>query len=121
MLKLTGSNHSTRTIHPGMRLCWSLVAGTLTLIAQAAGLCDAPKSDGKPAAPSPPLYPPAIKGESLEIAKEHSAGCQTCHLRSDQATMHASTAVVIGCTDCHGGNAAITAAGLDRSSAAYAA
>ncbi len=34
--------------------------------------------------------------------------------------MHASAAVVIGCTDCHGGNATITAAGLDRSSTAYA-
>ncbi len=72
MLNLTGSNHSSRRIHPGTKwVCWSLTAISLTLIAQAAGLCDALKSDGKPATSAFPLYPPAIKGESLKSLKSY--------------------------------------------------
>ncbi|HVJ62950.1 MAG TPA: hypothetical protein VM555_09580, partial [Tahibacter sp.] len=33
-----------------------------------------------------------------------SAGCVSCHTVSDRKTMHASEAVVLGCTDCHGGD-----------------
>jgi len=36
-----------------------------------------------------------------------SAGCLSCHVRSDALTMHATPAVRLGCTDCHGGNPAI--------------
>ncbi len=40
-------------------------------------------------------------------ADEKSKGCVSCHTDSDRKTMHASSAVVLGCTDCHGGNAGI--------------
>ncbi|MBI3848712.1 MAG: hypothetical protein HY298_00265 [Verrucomicrobia bacterium] len=33
-----------------------------------------------------------------------SRGCLECHKGIDQPTMHASPNVVLGCTDCHGGN-----------------
>ena len=33
--------------------------------------------------------------------------CETCHTATDRPTMHASPAVVIGCTDCHGGDASV--------------
>ena len=42
--------------------------------------------------------------ESQEEADQKSAGCKSCHKKSDSATMHSSPAVRLGCTDCHGGN-----------------
>jgi LPXTG-motif cell wall-anchored protein len=43
--------------------------------------------------------------QSPQEAEAKSAGCVTCHTPMDAATMHESTAVRIGCTDCHGGDA----------------
>jgi len=39
-------------------------------------------------------------------ANAKSVGCMECHTTTDAHTMHASPNVVLGCTDCHGGNAA---------------
>ncbi|MDQ8036911.1 MAG: hypothetical protein REI12_05780, partial [Pedobacter sp.] len=49
---------------------------------------------------------PAAQSEASAFAK--SEGCMGCHVASDRHTMHANPAVVLGCTDCHGGNASIT-------------
>jgi len=46
--------------------------------------------------------------QSAAEAAAKSAGCITCHKTTDSATMHLSGAVTLGCTDCHGGNAAAT-------------
>jgi hypothetical protein len=48
---------------------------------------------------------PAFQPWSAADAK--SAGCVSCHTVSDRKTMHASPAVVLGCTDCHGGDASV--------------
>src|SRR5262245_15318220 len=49
-----------------------------------------------------------------------SRGCVSCHTVTDQPTMHASPAVTLGCTDCHGGNATISvASGAAPGSAEY--
>ena len=53
------------------------------------------------------LVPPAPARQTQAEADAKSEGCLTCHRASDAPTMHASSAVVLGCTDCHGGNAAI--------------
>lgn len=42
--------------------------------------------------------------QPLSEAARKSAGCKDCHTTTDAHTMHASKAVVLGCTDCHGGN-----------------
>ena len=42
--------------------------------------------------------------QSQADADRKSSGCLTCHTSTDRATMHASEAVRLGCTDCHGGN-----------------
>jgi hypothetical protein len=42
-----------------------------------------------------------------EQARVASAGCVSCHTATDRATMHESPAVILGCTDCHGGNATV--------------
>jgi Cytochrome c554 and c-prime/LVIVD repeat len=67
--------------------------------------------------------PPAPEGQSDSEAEEKSAGCKTCHTASDQSSMHTSEAVVLGCTDCHGGNASIKLAepSLDFQAPAYVA
>jgi hypothetical protein len=60
--------------------------------------------------PEPP--PPTRSGvkrnwidQTWEEARGKSAGCIECHKTTDAHTMHASPNVVLGCTDCHGGNA----------------
>ena len=42
-------------------------------------------------------------------AQRKSAGCLTCHTRTDAPTMHATGTVRLGCTDCHSGNPDIRA------------
>ncbi|GAA4812844.1 hypothetical protein GCM10023232_05220 [Sphingosinicella ginsenosidimutans] len=51
---------------------------------------------------------PAPRTQEWSEADAKSSGCQSCHTDTDQHTMHASPAVVLGCTDCHGGNPRIT-------------
>jgi hypothetical protein len=51
--------------------------------------------------------PPAPQSQEWAAADAKSAGCTSCHVGTDQKTMHKSEAVVLGCTDCHGGNAAV--------------
>ncbi len=52
------------------------------------------------AAPAAPSMQTSVQAEAK------STGCLDCHRATDEATMHASPAVVLGCTDCHGGDAA---------------
>ena len=52
--------------------------------------------------------PPAPRAQTPAEAEAKSAGCRSCHTSTDDATMHVNPAVVLGCTDCHGGNAAVT-------------
>ena len=60
--------------------------------------------------------------ESSEEAKAASAGCITCHTRTDEATMHPSGTVTLGCATCHGGDPKVSvAAGLAIDSAEYKA
>ena len=47
----------------------------------------------------------APRQQSWEEARSKSAGCVSCHVETDAKTMHDNPGVVLGCTDCHGGNA----------------
>jgi hypothetical protein len=53
------------------------------------------------------MAPAAPESQSLQQAEAKSVGCLSCHITTDQHTMHANPGVVLGCTDCHGGNAQI--------------
>ncbi|MDZ7644667.1 MAG: hypothetical protein U5K76_10860 [Woeseiaceae bacterium] len=68
-----------------------------------------------------PDYPPAPAQQTRAAADAASAGCVSCHTETDASTMHVSRAVVLGCTDCHGGDAAVTAPAGPASEAAQAA
>ena len=64
--------------------------------------------------------PPAPAMQTPEDAAAKSEGCMTCHTKVDQQTMHANPGVVLGCVDCHGGDAVVTAsAELARDDPAY--
>jgi hypothetical protein len=51
--------------------------------------------------------PPAPTKQTEAEAATKSAGCRSCHTTTDSLTMHTSPGVTLGCTDCHGGNAAV--------------
>ena len=51
--------------------------------------------------------PPAPARQSVAAAAAKTDGCQSCHVKTEAPTMHVSPAVRLGCTDCHGGDAAV--------------
>jgi len=53
------------------------------------------------------VAPPAPLSQTAAAADAKSRGCMSCHEATDRHTMHANPGVVLGCTDCHGGNAGI--------------
>ncbi len=62
----------------------------------------------------PRIYPemvPAPFSQDAATAQLKTAGCQTCHAKAEHKTMHKAPSVVLGCTDCHGGNANVQWAG----------
>ncbi|QIE54792.1 hypothetical protein G5B40_04640 [Pikeienuella piscinae] len=61
----------------------------------------------KPVERDYPVYPPAPAGQSPAEVAVKSAGCMSCHEKTDSATMHISGAIALGCTDCHGGDAGV--------------
>ena len=68
------------------------------------------------------IAPPAPAKQSVEEAAAKTDGCQSCHVKTEAPTMHVSPAVRLGCTDCHGGNAAVRGdPALARDDPAYAA
>jgi len=54
--------------------------------------------------------PDAPAHQTWDDANKKSDGCISCHTDSDKKTMHANPAVVLGCVDCHGGDASVTKA-----------
>ena len=56
----------------------------------------------------------APMSQTPEQAAAKSDGCASCHTKSDERSMHASPAVVLGCTDCHGGDARVVGRSVAR-------
>src|SRR5262249_4021965 len=66
--------------------------------------------------------PATFKGQMQEEADRKSGGCISCHGTADEPTMHATKSVLLGCTDCHGGNSTPSVApGAAQDSAEYLA
>ena len=65
---------------------------------------------------------PAPRSQTAEEAAAKSEGCVSCHDPVDQATMHVSEAVKLGCVDCHGGDPrAVRPAAVEPDTPAYRA
>ena len=61
-----------------------------------------------------------VAQQSPEDAATQSAGCMTCHTKTDEPSMHPGGTVVLGCADCHGGNPSVAIArGVAAGSAEY--
>ena len=74
------------------------------------------------ASPVDALYPPAPARQTVAEAEAKSKGCRSCHTATDRPTMHQNPGVVLGCTDCHGGDAKVTRPeNAKREEAAYIA
>ena len=67
------------------------------------------------------VAPAAPRTQTQADANLKSDGCMSCHTATDRHTMHANPGVVLGCTDCHGGNAQVQAGAAGRNSPAYRA
>src|SRR4030095_10527869 len=66
--------------------------------------------------------PPAPERQTLAVAHAKSEGCKSCHTPGDHDTMHVNAAVILGCTDCHGGDAKVgRPQGSDPKDGAYRA
>ncbi len=64
--------------------------------------------------------PPAPERQTVGEADAKSAGCLSCHAETDRHTMHQNPGVVLGCADCHGGDARVRVDGkVKREDAAY--
>lgn len=111
---------ATLRLHPLVLRLLALLAAAFAAIVAAA---PASASEGERPVPRSHVAAPAAPAfQDWDAAGGKSAGCVSCHTESDAKTMHRSPAVVLGCTDCHGGNAAVSlAAGLKKGDAAYAA
>lgn len=84
-----------------------------------AQMTDAHSSESAAAQPSlrqDPVAPPAPERQTTAQAAAKSEGCESCHsydpkgakkAAPDHRSMHANPGVVLGCTDCHGGNASV--------------
>src|SRR6185312_311387 len=103
------------------KIGWRVAALAALLVAAPLAL-RAAGDEEKPVARVYHTAPPAPVGETEEQAHAKSVGCESCHTASDAPSMHKSSAVVLGCADCHGGDATVTAAAsLSKGSAEYAA
>ena len=92
----------------------NLLAGLLAAIIVASGTAFAAGDYEKPVERDYAFTPPAPRSQSQAEADAKSAGCVSCHTASDAKTMHRVEAVVLGCADCHGGDAGVMKpAGVD--------
>jgi hypothetical protein len=93
----------------------SLLLGMAASSALAAGAPKAVERDYR-------MAPPAPARQTAEDVHAKSEGCLSCHTATDSASMHQSPAVRLGCTDCHGGSAAVALpAGVDPGESRYQA
>jgi hypothetical protein len=63
--------------------------------------------------------PSAPPNQTADAAASKSGGCLSCHKQTDSPSMHVSSAINLGCTDCHGGNSSVSANGAAPGTAGY--
>ncbi len=68
-----------------------------------------------------PDYPPAPAAQTEQTASLKSFGCISCHSATDESSMHKSPSVILGCTDCHGGNPGVQKDDVDARDRAHVA
>ncbi|MBB6124141.1 LVIVD repeat-containing protein [Sphingobium subterraneum] len=89
-----------------MRRLLSLLLLMLAALAIPAAMLRASEEEA-PVARTYVTAPAAPMSQTEEQVAAKSEGCNSCHTKTDEPSMHATPAVQLGCTDCHGGNAAV--------------
>ncbi len=85
----------------------AFAALALLLLSILFGASSYASSNLKPISRTYTATPAAPARQSVMDADKKSFGCVSCHTTTDRHTMHANPGVVLGCTDCHGGDAAV--------------
>jgi len=80
------------------------ILGRATLLLLGAAALTFASSEEKPVARTYVAAPHAPEHQTTADARRKSEGCLSCHTASDNPSMHANPAVILGCTDCHGGD-----------------
>lgn len=104
-----------RVTHPALVMALAMIAGG-SLLVGALTACKGPAPMGqwflpgasgmarRAAAPGAEgSQERALSKQTQAEADRKSAGCITCHTKTDSPTMHTATTVKLGCVDCHGG------------------
>jgi hypothetical protein len=116
-------NGVDRGLAASVRRCvtrlWRPLLAALCVVA----ITGAVASEGeKPVARTYVMHPPAPAAQTAAAATQKSEGCASCHTATDHRTMHVNVGVILGCTDCHGGDAKVAApAGATKTDAPYVA
>src|SRR5438477_10442295 len=82
----------------------SLAAAALAAAALAVAGFAFALGEERPVARTYAPTPPAPERQTAQDALAKSLGCVSCHTATDHTTMHVNTGVILGCTDCHGGD-----------------
>ncbi len=90
-----------------MRLLRSFTPFLAIFAFLAVGVHSVSADDEAPVARHYVTAPPAAGNQTTGQAEAKSAGCVSCHSKSDAMSMHVSPAVHLGCTDCHGGDSSV--------------
>ena len=62
-----------------------------------------------------------LLGQSQADVDRKNTGCISCHVSTDEPSMHPTRTVRLACVDCHGGNVAVAApAGMKKTDTQYA-
>jgi hypothetical protein len=88
----------------GIFLALSLVIATVDLIASSDTGYGPAISVPRELPKGAPVATNSLVNQTWNEARAKSAGCLECHKGTDSLSMHTSPNVVLGCTDCHGGN-----------------
>jgi hypothetical protein len=84
-----------------------LAAAALAAVALAATDLAFALGEERPVARLYASTPPAPERQTAQDALAKSLGCVSCHSATDHTTMHVNTGVILGCADCHGGDAKV--------------
>jgi hypothetical protein len=119
LLTINGIWRSNQQSGRARVLLLAALCATLALLLFAAQL----RSEAHKLRRDPPPQEPSVnplRGQTQEEAAQKSAGCVSCHINTDEPTMHPTKTVALACTDCHGGDSSVhVAAGLAANSAEY--
>lgn len=86
---------------------WLFVVGFAAAVSCFGAAGAAHAADEKLPEKSYTMAPNAPERQTAQQAFAKTEGCMSCHTQTDEHTMHANPGVVLGCTDCHGGDATV--------------